>query len=163
MSRRSIFIILLIAFNIAIDQLSKFWVRANVDPNSISEIFGQKFILTNVENPGAFLGMGSDLNPTLKVILLLILPIIVLGIVVYHIFKEKYMDRLSLVGFCCIIGGGFANIYDRLMYGQVTDFWRIDLGGIFKTGIFNLADMSVTTGMILLVSAAIIYRKKDKA
>jgi len=160
MSRRSIFILFLIAFTIAIDQISKFWVRANVEPGTVSEIVGQKFILTNVENPGAFLGMGSDLSPTLKIILLLILPVVVLGIVAYHVFKEKYMDRLSLVGFCLIIGGGIANVYDRFVYGSVTDFWRIDLGSIFKTGIFNIADVAVTTGMITLLTAALVTKKK---
>ena len=160
MSRRTIFILVLVIVNVALDQFSKFWVRANVDPSSITEIIGQQFILTNVENTGAFLGMGSDLSPTLKWIFLLILPVIVLGYVVYHVFKEKQLDRLSLIGFCCIIGGGFANVFDRFAYGSVTDFWRIDLGGFFRTGIFNIADVSVTSGMIMLIVATIIYRKK---
>ena len=163
LTKRSIFIIILIALNIALDQISKFWVRSNVEVGIQTELLGDKFILTNVENPGAFLGMGSDLNPTLKLILLLILPVIVLCLVIYHILKDKSMDRLSLVGFCFIIGGGFANIYDRMIYGSVTDFWRIDLGGIFKTGIFNVADLSVTSGMIMLLSAALIFRKKKEA
>ncbi len=162
MTRRSIFILALIAFYIAIDQFSKFWVRANIEYQSVNEIIGQKFILTNVENTGAFLGMGSDLSPTLKWIFLLILPVIVLGYVVYHVFKEKNLDQMSLIGFCCIIGGGFANVFDRFAYGSVTDFWRIDLGGIFKTGIFNIADVSVTTGMIMLIVATFIHRKKAK-
>ena len=50
-----------------------------------------------------------------------------------------------------IIGGGVANIFDRIVYGSVTDFLYINLGGIFKTGIFNIADLSVTTGMILIL------------
>ncbi len=162
MSRRSVFIILLIAFNIVVDQISKIWIRANVEPGTVSEIIGDKFILTNVENEGAFLGMGSDLGPTLKIILLLILPIIVLSMVLVHVFREKYMDRLSLVGFCFILGGGIGNIYDRVVRGSVTDFWRIDLGGIFKTGIFNIADMSVTSGMIILLTAALIVKKNSK-
>lgn len=162
MSRRSVFIILLIAFNIVVDQISKIWVRANVDAGSVSEIIGDNFILTNVENEGAFLGMGSELGPTLKTILLLILPIIVLSMVLVHVFREKYMDRLSLVGFCFILGGGIGNIYDRVVRGSVTDFWRIDLGGIFKTGIFNVADMSVTSGMIILLTAAFFVKKHSK-
>ena len=161
-SRRTILIIALIAFNIAIDQISKFWVRANVEPRSISPIFDDYFTLHNVENKGAFLGMGSDLNPTVKLILLLVLPIVVLSLVVRHILKDKTIDKMSLIGFCCIIGGGFANVYDRIVYGSVTDFWHIDLGGVFRTGIFNLADVSVTTGMIMLLVSAFIYRNKKE-
>jgi signal peptidase II len=162
LSKRSLFIIALIVVNIAIDQISKFWVRANVEVRSVSSIIGDIFTLHNVENSGAFLGMGSDLNPTIKLIVLLILPIIVLGWVLRHVFKEKDMDQWSLVGFCCIIGGGIANVYDRIVYGSVTDFWHIDFGGGIQTGIFNLADVSVSTGMIMLLISAIIHRKKDK-
>ena len=159
-SRRSILIIALIIINIAIDQISKIYVRSNVESFSETKILGDKFILTNVENAGAFLGMGSDLNPTLKTILLLILPILVLGLVLYHVFKDKTLDRFSLIGFCCIIGGGIANVYDRILYGSVTDFLHIDLGGVFKTGIFNMADFSVSTGLIMLIVASFTHRKK---
>jgi len=159
LTRRSVFIIIIIVINIAIDQISKFWVRNYVEPFKETQLLGDKFILTNVENSGAFLGMGSDLNPTIKIIVLLILPIVVLGYVLRYVFRYKSIDRLSLIGFSCIIGGGFANIYDRIIYGSVTDFFHIDLGGVFKTGIFNMADLSVTTGMIMIITASFIYRK----
>ena len=102
--------------------------------------------------------MGSELNGTLKIILLLILPIVVLAFVLRHILKDKTLDKLSLFAFSAIIGGGIANVFDRIALGSVTDFWHIDLGGIFKTGIFNVADLFVTTGMIILVIAS--FRKK---
>jgi signal peptidase II len=158
-SRRSIFITIIIVANIAIDQISKFIIRAQMKAGSESEIIGDYFTLHNVENSGAFLGMGSELNPVLKIILLLILPIAVLGFVLRFVFIDKTIDKLSLIGFSCILGGGFANIYDRIVYGSVTDFFHIDLGGVFRTGIFNMADLSVTTGMIMIITASFIYRK----
>lgn len=164
---RSLSIILLIVANIAIDQVSKIVVRANIEPRTetsygeVINVIGDAFILTNVENKGAFLGMGSDLNDTLRVLLLLILPVVVLGFVLFYIFKNKSLDRLSLIGFCFIIGGGIANVFDRIVYGSVTDFFHIDLGGGIRTGIFNVADMSVTSGMIMLVIASFINRKKE--
>jgi signal peptidase II len=95
LSRRSVFIILTIILTIATDQITKLLVRAYVTPSERSEIIGRYFTLHNVENTGAFLGMGSDLSPFLKLILLLILPIIVLGYVTIHIFKDKSLDKLS--------------------------------------------------------------------
>ena len=156
---RNLFIALLIIFNIAIDQISKFWVRASIELREVIEIIGDKFILTNVYNEGAFLGMGSDMSPILKTIFLSILPTIVLGYVIYYIIKTKELDKLSLIAFCCIIGGGIANVFDRIVYGKVTDFFFIDLGGIFKTGIFNVADLSVTTGMIMLLFSGVFSNK----
>jgi len=159
---RTASIILLIVANIAIDQISKFIVRAKIAQNEVIEVIGDTFIMTKVENSGAFLGMGSELGPTLKWILLLILPIIVLGGVMYYIITNKALDRLSLIAFCCIVGGGIANVFDRFMYGSVTDFFHIDLGGVFRTGIFNVADMSVSFGMILLIIASFKQKKLEK-
>jgi signal peptidase II len=158
---RTAFISLLIIVNIAIDQISKVWVRANVSEGSQSSIIGDIFTLHNVENTGAFLGMGSDLTNPWRTILLLVLPVIVLGLVVVHIIKDKTIDRMSLIGFCCIIGGGIANVFDRFAYGSVTDFLHIDLGGKLRSGIFNIADVSVTTGMIMILVASFLYRKKE--
>jgi signal peptidase II len=158
---RTLSIILLIVVNIAIDQISKFIVRVEIAQYEIIELIGDTFIMTKVENEGAFLGMGSDLNPTLKWIFLLILPVIVLGGVVYYILTNKTLDKLSLIAFCCIIGGGIANVFDRFMYGSVTDFFHIDLGGVFRTGIFNVADMSVSFGMIMLIIASFTQKKKE--
>lgn len=160
--KRNIFIALLIAFNIAIDQISKIIVRANFDYREIKPIIGDKFILQYVENKGAFLGMGSDMNESLKMIFLLALPALVLGYVIYYIIKNKNLDRLSLIAFCCIIGGGIANVFDRIVRGEVTDFFFINLGGVFKTGIFNVADLSVTTGMIMLLFSGVFSNKKKK-
>lgn len=148
---RNISITILIAVSILLDQLSKFLIRQNVDQYSEIKLIGDYFILTNVENSGAFLGMGSDFSPFIKTIFLLILPVIILICIMVYVYRDKQIDKISLIGFCLIIGGGIANIYDRILYGSVTDFLFIDLGGIFKTGIFNIADLSVTTGMILIL------------
>lgn len=159
---RTLLIFLIIFFNILVDQISKIFVRSEIAYREIIEVVGNNFILTNVENTGAFLGMGSDLNPTLKLIFLLILPVIVLSYVVYYVIQNKTLDRLSLIAFCCIIGGGISNVFDRIVFGSVTDFLHIDLGGVFRTGIFNIADMSVTFGMITLLYASFKNNKEKK-
>ncbi|WP_053978244.1 signal peptidase II [Mangrovimonas xylaniphaga] len=159
---RSLGIVLLIAANIAVDQISKVIIRQSVDPREQISLIGDVFVMMNVENTGAFLGMGSDLNPTFKLIFLLLLPVLVLGYLIYYIFKTKTLDRFSLVALCCIAGGGIANVYDRIVYGSVTDFLHLDFGGMLKTGIFNIADVSVTTGMIMLLVANFFHKKNVK-
>ena len=67
------------------------------------------------------------------------------------------MPKLGHVGWfpvallCIYFLAAVANIFDRMFFGSVTDFLYINFGGIFKTGIFNIADLSVTTGMILVI------------
>ncbi|PQV48382.1 signal peptidase II [Jejuia pallidilutea] len=157
-TRRNTFIFITILLTIAVDQISKVLVRTYVEAGSTSPIIGDFLQLMNVENDGAFLGMGGDLNPTLKLILLLILPVIVLGLVLRHVIQDKSLDTWSLFAFASIIGGGIANVYDRFAYGSVTDFLYIHVTDVIRTGIFNFADLSVTTGMIILVVK--MFRKK---
>ena len=143
----------LIILSIFFDQLSKFWIRNNIESYNEIELIGSFFTLIRVENSGAFLGMGSELSYIPKLILLIIFPILVLVAVSIYTYVDKKLDNLSLLGFSLIIGGGIANIFDRIVYGSVTDFLYINLG-FFKTGIFNIADLSVTTGMILILIAS---------
>ncbi|NNL15632.1 MAG: signal peptidase II [Flavobacteriaceae bacterium] len=157
-----VLVCLLIILNIGCDQISKKMVRDQVEPRSTTEIIGEKFILTNVENSGAFLGMGSDLNPTVKTILLLILPVIVLLLVLRYVLVKKDLDNLTVIGLSFILGGGIGNLYDRILYGSVTDFFHIDLGGVFRTGIFNMADVSVMVGMGFILLASLVQRKKTQ-
>ena len=160
---RSVLVFILILINIVADQLTKFWVRENVEPGSVSDIVGNYFTLHRVENPGAFLGMGSDLNPTVKLLVLLILPVVVLLLALRYVLTQKNLDQWTVVGLSFVIGGGIGNIYDRIIHKSVTDFWHIDFGSGIQTGIFNMADVSVMVGMgCILVSAILSRKKKEK-
>ena len=142
---------IIVLLSIASDQISKIWVRNNFESYTETSIIGDVFTLIKVENSGAFLGMGSELSETFRILLLIVLPIIVLVSITVYTYIEKTLDKNSIIGFSLIIGGGIANIFDRIVYGSVTDFLYLNFGGIFKTGIFNVADLSVTTGMILIL------------
>ena len=149
--KRNLLITTIVFFSIALDQISKIWVRNNFESYIENSIIGDVFTLIKVENTGAFLGMGSELSETLRILLLIVLPIIVLISITIYTYIDKTLDKISIIGFSLIIGGGIGNIFDRIVYGSVTDFLYLDFGGIFKTGIFNFADLSVTTGMILIL------------
>ena len=148
---RYLLITILVFLSITFDQISKIWVRNNFESYSEKSIIGDVFTLIKVENTGAFLGMGSELSEIPRILLLIILPVVVLISITLYTYIDKTLDKLSIIGFSLIIGGGIANIFDRIVFGSVTDFLYINLGGIFKTGIFNIADLSVTTGMILIL------------
>ena len=148
---RYLLIKIIVFLSISFDQISKIWVRNNFESYSEKSIIGDLFTLIKVENTGAFLGMGSELSEIPRILLLIIFPVVVLISITLYTYIDKTLDKLSIIGFSLIIGGGIANIFDRIVFGSVTDFLYINLGGIFKTGIFNIADLSVTTGMILIL------------
>lgn len=154
-------IIAMVLLNIGCDQISKRVVRENVDARETIELVGKNFILTKVENSGAMLGFGSELSPILKIIFLQALPVVVLLVLLFRILRRSDLNSWLVFAFACVIGGGIGNLIDRIAYGEVTDFFHIDLGGYFKTGIFNMADVSVTLGVLVILFLSIRYRKLE--
>ena len=147
---RKLLMLALIALNVACDQWSKDYVRRNVQPESYTELAGPSFILTRVENTGAFLGLGQAWGPWAKRILLNGIPIALLVYLGYRILFKPEWKGLMLMGLCCIVGGGLGNLYDRLMLGSVTDFFQLRAGPL-HTGIFNMADVAITAGVVVVV------------
>ncbi len=159
---RIIAILAIIIVNIGCDQITKDMARDQIQEYERIEVIGDNLILTKVENSGAFLGMGSDLSPILRGILLLGLPgIVMIGLFVYLIIK-KDLTKIAIIGLSFIVGGGIGNLYDRILYGSVTDMVHIDLGGVFRTGIFNAADVSVMIGTGLILLEQFLTRKDQE-
>ncbi|MGF1557598.1 MAG: signal peptidase II [Flavobacteriaceae bacterium] len=147
---KKIAIILLVLLNVGCDQLTKSLVRKNVSYQEHIVLIDDNFVLTNVYNTGAMLGFGSDLSPTLKLIFLQALPVLVLFVLLVRILQKSNLNKWLVVAFAFVIGGGIGNLIDRIAHGKVTDFFHIKLG-FFQTGIFNMADVSVTTGVLLIL------------
>jgi len=132
------------------DQVSKVLTRQKVEPEVFIPVIKNHLILTNVENTGAMLGFGQDFPPILKRFLLQALPMLLLLIMLYRIMSKPNLNLLLIVAFALVIGGGLGNLIDRIAYGSVTDFFQIRLG-VFRTGIFNMADVAVTIGVLMFI------------
>lgn len=148
---------LLIILNIGCDQVSKGIVRENIGRFERIEVVKDHLTITHVENPGAFLSLGSNMSSFNRNLFLTYLPLLILLGGIAYTFSNKNLTRLQLTAFCFIIGGGIGNLLDRLIYGSVTDFLHIDLG-IMQSGIFNMADLSIVCGVLLII--IFIFRKK---
>ena len=68
-------------------------------------------------------------------------------------------SKLFILGLCLVVGGGFGNIIDRILYSSVTDFLHFNFV-IFQTGIVNMADISVTAGFFILIYELYINRHR---
>ncbi len=149
---RSLIILTLVLLNAGCDQVSKSIVRDRLAYNEEIELVSKRVILTKVENTGAFLSLGSTLPPVLKNIVLLGLPVVVMLLSLGFVLTNQTIHRGMVVGLSFIIGGGIGNTLDRIAYGSVTDFLHIDFH-LFRTGIFNFADVSITLGVIATLIA----------
>jgi signal peptidase II len=122
--------------------------------------FHDTFRFEYVENTGAALSFGDDLPQKVSFWLLSIVPLIVIiALFGYVISQLNNFSRLKLFSFALIIAGGLGNIIDRIIYDRhVTDFMNMGIGDL-RTGIFNVADVYITAGVIGLF---IVYISKNK-
>jgi len=108
-----------------------------------------RFELTS--NPGAFLSLGADLPSGLRRLILLGLVPLLLAVICVVAFRAGSPAGWSLLAPALVAGGGLANWLDRLQHGgAVTDFVSIGVGPL-RTGVFNLADVSIVAGVALLL------------
>ena len=132
--------------------------RKQIPDNERIEVIGERFILTKAENTGMMLGSGSNLDPTAKTIIVYILPTVMLTVLFFFTLFQTKLNHLMVFSLTFIIGGGFGNIIDRIRYGSVTDFLHMDFGMV-QTGIFNLADVSIMIGAILIMLISIFQKR----
>lgn len=156
---RTLMVFAVLLSNISCDQISKRIVRHSIEYNEQIGFIDDYFTLTKIENTGAFLSLGNTLPQPFRIILLTILPLAVLMLVLVYVLIKRNLSNVLLVGICFVIGGGIGNIYDRIVYGSVTDFLHINFV-LFQTGIFNMADVSVTTGLLIVLFESYIKMRK---
>ena len=147
---RNVLILILLVTNVGCDQISKSIVRQKIDFMENISVFDDFVTLTKVENTGAFLSLGHNLPRMAYIILLIIIPLIVLGYGLYYLMTSNLHSKLFIAGLCLIVGGGFGNLIDRILYGSVTDFLHFNFV-VFQTGIVNMSDISITTGFFIFI------------
>lgn len=141
---------LLILLHVSLDQLTKYVARANLNYHESISVIPGFFTFIKVENYGAFLSSGDTLPAPIKFVLLSLLPALVLLYGIFFLLTNRNLNVPILIGISAVIGGGIGNLYDRFTHGSVTDFMHLDFR-FFQTGIFNVADLSILFGIVLLV------------
>jgi len=110
-----------------------------------------------VANPGAFLSLGASLPEPIRQLLLIGLVPIALALVGFLAWRSPSASRSQLAALGLVAGGGLANWLDRMLNdGAVTDFVSIGLGHV-RTGIFNVADVAIVAGLLLLLRAGAAF------
>jgi signal peptidase II len=156
---RILFILLILIVNISCDQLTKNLVRHEMGYNEQISWINHHIILTKVENTGAFLSIFNDLPKSFSLLVLVIIPLLVLGLGFYYVAVNTSLSKLKVIALCLLLGGGFGNVIDRIVFGSVTDFMHVDFV-VFRTGIFNFADLSIMCGMFIFIVESYITRTK---
>lgn len=132
---------------IAIDQLSKFLITQFVP----STVGNEYFAIEITENTGMAFGFNSGNTKNI------FLSLVVIFIIISFIKNQReQLEPKVLIAISMALGGGISNIIDRIFRGGVLDFIKI----LFIPN-FNIADLCICIGWILIVVFLIIYTKKE--
>jgi signal peptidase II len=130
---------------IALDQLSKLWVRDHLVLWESLPIIG-RLSLTHVTNTGAAFGLLANQTE-----LLIIMGLASLLIILLFLRYLSRLSTLSMVSIGLIWGGAGGNLIDRIRFGHVVDFIDFRLWGDFHWPTFNIADAAITVGVFALI------------
>lgn len=136
-----------------LDRFTKYLVKTNMEPGQTIPVIQDFFHLTYIENSGAAFGILK--NRTWPLILV---TIVILVFLIYLAYTMARNNKWLLVSLGLIIGGALGNLLDRIQTGLVVDFF--DFRGIWRF-IFNVADVGVVVGVIILAWRIILMEKQE--
>lgn len=149
-----IYAMLVIAL-IAVDQIVKFLVRANIPLHTSMPFIPYLFDLTYFENTGAAFSFFSDHTWILTIVSAVVAAALVVALV-----KRVITHPFGVLSLSVVLAGAVGNLIDRLFFGFVTDMFEFLP---FRFAIFNVADICVVLGGIAFcVYILCFYEKYEK-
>ena len=149
-SRYSIALLIIISC-LGCDQTTKKLVQDNLPRWHTFSYFGDTLRLQYVENPGVAFSIGADWPDHIRWWLFSVGQGLFLLILAAHFIRNMPIHKAQFFGLALILGGGLGNFVDRLLRdGRVVDFLNVGIGNI-RTAVFNVADMAITAGLLLLI------------
>lgn len=114
------------------------------------ELLGGTVRVLYAENTGAFLGLGARWpDPVRFAVFTLGTAAVLVGVAV-ALARHWSASPPRFVAGALVLAGGAANLFDRVVDGYVVDFLNVGVGPV-RTGIFNVADVAITAGVVLLL------------
>ncbi|TDT61829.1 signal peptidase II [Fonticella tunisiensis] len=147
----NILFILIIAM---LDQITKYIAKNTLAGKNIS-VFKDYLELTYVENRGAAFGLFQNMK-----FLLIVITAIVIVLMLYYLLKSKDLNKWMRISLILISAGAIGNLIDRVTLGYVTDFIHFYIKDMFDWPVFNVADICVVCGTILLAINILFAREE---
>ena len=151
--RRIMLLVLAVVACAGCDQATKTAAQALLPPAGALTTFHHTITLVYPENPGVFLSLGASWPEGVRFALFTVAAGLLLAVACTLLLRSHRGSPCQHISLALIIGGGVGNLIDRLAHhGCVVDFIRLAVGPV-RTGVFNIADVAITGGVLLLVAS----------
>ena len=142
---------------IALDQYTKHIARLTL-AMSLPRRYGILTLLY-AENSGAFLSLGANLPEKTRSLIFSGVVAVALAVGMYALMMNRIGGMADSISVAFILGGGIGNLIDRIARGgRVSDFLYVAIGPL-HTGVFNVADIAITGGVIWLLLSWLMAKK----
>ncbi len=135
------------------DRLTKALVRGSLPLGGSRALWPGVAALRHVENTGAAFSLLSGQTWPLS-----LLTAAILAAVAVYLVRHRELPMGIRLSLCMVLAGGLGNLFDRVAYGQVTDF--IELLFV-RFAVFNVADICITCGAVLLGILVLLQSGKN--
>jgi signal peptidase II len=144
------------ALVVILDQASKRIIWEVFQYRGGAEVIDGFFRISLSKNKGAVFGILAGTKN-----LLLVVTIVSIGVLIFFAYRMRYAPTHKRVYLGLILGGAFGNLIDRLAAGEVLDF--LDMGvGVYRWPTYNVADIAVTVGAVLLILGYVLHPSSQK-
>lgn len=133
-----------------LDRASKTAVASWMPLGDSERVLDGFFNLVHARNTGIAFSLFSDSAPWFRDFVLPAFSILAIVVIVAIFRKFEELPGMSRLALALILAGAAGNLYDRLLYGYVTDFLDFHVAS-YHWPAFNVADSAITTGAILLL------------
>ena len=119
-------------------------------------IFDQNYVVNSfitiykMNNYGIAFSLFNELESVGQLILNIVI-FLILVFIARELFTNLASSNLYLIGLSLILGGGSANFIDRYDNSAVTDFIILNYKDIYFPAVFNIADLSISIGAVLII------------
>lgn len=135
--------------SLLLDQIIKIIVITNMNLYDSINVINNFFNITYVRNNGAAWSILSG-----NTMLLIVISLVALGLIYFYFIKDKNLTRLENFSYGLLMGGTIGNLIDRIIYGYVIDYLDFKIFS-YNFPVFNLADICIVMGVILICSSLI--------
>jgi len=157
MIKKNIWNLIFILSIFMVDRLSKILIINSAETFGELDIFVTSFLNFNlIWNDGIAFGLFS-FEKKIYYNFLTVLIVLITLIILWMITRTEKIEKLA---FMMVFGGSLGNIFDRLYYSSVPDFIDIHFNN-FHWFIFNVADIFITVGVLLLIFTEFFKIKND--
>ena len=140
-----------VVVGVVVDQITKQLADAFLRGRGLVTVLDGFFELRYARNPGAFFSLGAELTPGLRRAVFVIASLAASALIVRLFARAEREQRALRWALMLLLAGAIGNLVDRVVYGSVIDFVHLYWRGVFDWATFNVADVLIVAGLVLLV------------